>query len=647
MSTHRQNPEELLKQPLYVFDLPRELLATLATKKTSSHPAIQPDQDSPQTTDEHGEIGIATSTTCSLCQVSFNSVNEQRVHVRSDHHRYNLKARLRGNKALNELDFNQAIGELDESISGSESEPTDEEEDCHRTPDNNLVALLKRQAKLASPETDPTETSQNKRTGKQPLLWFKSPLLPPTVFLGVYRALFTDLEQDSQDQLVSSLQKKQTNSIIRNSNQDSQKAAPDQAQSKSTRHYFLCMMGGGHFAAMIASAASEINKGAGGIENRKPVIIAHKSFHRYTTRRKQGGSQSASDAAKGAAHSAGSTLRRYNEAALEKEIRDLLKDWKHMIDKSELLFVRAAGPTNRRVLFGPYDGQVLKPSDPRLRGFPFSTRRATQAELLRAYTELTRVKISHLDEATLAKEQEKHREVVSPKPAAQKQKPKISKEEEAAILHTSQIQVLIRRSKVPALLSYLANNTIPASFKFHSSASQPIHRCPTPLHLAASSSAPAIVIALLTKAGADPTILNGEERPAFDLAGDRPTRDAFRIARHEIGEASWDWEAAHVPPPISKEEVDCQADRDRRAAEKAEAQRREEALERIKQEDAKGTTQRKRAARTLAPREKTASEKREEEMRGMTPEMRMRLERERRARAAEDRMRRMQAGQGP
>ncbi|KMU84835.1 hypothetical protein CIHG_02618 [Coccidioides immitis H538.4] len=451
--------------------------------------------------------------------------------------------------ALNELDFNQAIGELDESISGSESEPTDEEEDCHRTPDNNLVALLKRQAKLASPETDPTETSQNKRTGKQPLLWFKSPLLPPTVFLGVYRALFTDLEQDSQDQLVSSLQKKQTNSIIRNSNQDSQKAAPDQAQSKSTRHYFLCMMGGGHFAAMIASAASEINKGAGGIENRKPVIIAHKSFHRYTTRRKQGGSQSASDAAKGAAHSAGSTLRRYNEAALEKEIRDLLKDWKHMIDKSELLFVRAAGPTNRRVLFGPYDGQVLKPSDPRLRGFPFSTRRATQAELLRAYTELTRC----------------------------------------------------------------------------------TGDCDSAAH----------------KAGADPTILNGEERPAFDLAGDRPTRDAFRIARHEIGEASWDWEAAHVPPPISKEEVDCQADRDRRAAEKAEAQRREEALERIKQEDAKGTTQRKRAARTLAPREKTASEKREEEMRGMTPEMRMRLERERRARAAEDRMRRMQAGQGP
>jgi hypothetical protein len=37
--------------------------------------------------------------------------------------------------------------------------------------------------------------------------------------------------------------------------------------------------------------------------------------------------------------------------------------------------------------------------------------------------------------------------------------------------------------------------------------------------------------------------------------------------------------------------------------------------------------------------QKTAQEKREEEARGMTPEMRMRLEREKRARAAEERMR--------
>ena len=41
---------------------------------------------------------------------------------------------------------------------------------------------------------------------------------------------------------------------------------------------------------------------------------------------------------------------------------------------------------------------------------------------------------------------------------------------------------------------------------------------------------------------------------------------------------------------------------------------------------------------------KTAEERREEDARGMTPEMRMRIERERRARAAEERMKRMAGG---
>jgi hypothetical protein len=44
-----------------------------------------------------------------------------------------------------------------------------------------------------------------------------------------------------------------------------------------------------------------------------------------------------------------------------------------MIDRTELLFVRA---TNRRTLFGPYNGQALNRNDKR-RGFAFRTRRET------------------------------------------------------------------------------------------------------------------------------------------------------------------------------------------------------------------------------------------------------------------------------
>ncbi|KAF5857154.1 hypothetical protein ETB97_006203 [Aspergillus alliaceus] len=638
MVTESHIAEELLKRSLYVYDLPQELLVTLSTK-SEDHTITTPDNEviTPERSEEITQgYAIATSTSCALCNVSFLNVQGQRDHVRSDHHRYNLKAQLRGNATLSEVQFNNAVGEMDESISGSESSSEEDEDNA-----GQLTALLKRQAKISQP-AEGEDGSPKKSTGKHPLFWFSSSLLPSNTSLGVYRAIFSDTEQEEPRYLVDSLRKKQLPPVIAQQNNG-------QAQGASTSpspHVFMCMIGGGHFAAMLVSLAPEIHRKQGGVEERQARVIAHKSFHRYTTRRKQGGSQSASDAARGAAHSAGSSLRRYNEAALEKEIRELLSDWKKLIDDAQLLFVRATGSTNRRILFGQYDGQVLKQNDPRLRGFPFSTRRATQGELMRCFKELTRVKVSQIDEAALAAAEAKQREEAtkSSTPRPQQQRPKVSKEEEEAMLHTTQIQALIRRSKIPALTSYLSKNSIPASFTFRPSDSQQNFRCPTALHLASNLNSPAMVSALLTKMEADPTAMNGEGKTPFELAGDRATRDAFRVARHELGESKWDWDAAKVSSAISKTEVDGRAERERKAAAEAETNRRKAELDRLKKEDAaKEALQAKRAGgRALGSVEKTASEKREEEMRGMTPEMRMRLERERRARAAEERFRRMQ-----
>ncbi|KAL1967677.1 hypothetical protein VTN77DRAFT_2934 [Rasamsonia byssochlamydoides] len=652
MSNDASEVDDLLKKPLYVYDLPPDLLSTL-TVRTNELPTPAPTTetttpDAVESTEK--ENVIPTSNSCALCQVSFQNVQEHRDHARSDHHRYNVKAQLRGNRPLTEAEFTKAIGEIDESISGSETSESDEEDDEGlRSSETTLVALLRKQAKISQEADDSEAASQrHKGLGKQPLFWFSSPRLPSNTSLGIYRALFTDAEQEEPDHLVESLQKKQLPPIRRQNN--AQAAAQPIESAVAGPHIFMCMIGGGHFAAMIVALAPEIQKRPGGIEERQARVLAHKTFHRYTTRRKQGGAQSASDAAKGAAHSAGSSLRRYNEAALEKEIRELLQDWKGMIDTAQLLFVRATGSTNRRTLFGPYEGQVLRHNDPRLRGFPFSTRRATQAELMRCFKELTRVKVSQIDQAALAAAEAKQREATSksPKPAVQPQpkKPKISEEEEAAMLHTSQIQALIRRSKVPALLSYISNNSIPPSFTFYPADSPQNYHSPTPLHMAANLNSPVIVDALLVKAKFDPTIANKEGKTPFDLARDRATRDAFRVARHELGESAWDWEAAHVPAALSRAEVESRLEREREAAAAEEANRRKAETERLKMEEAaKAAASEKRknaGGRTLAAVEKTAAEKREEEMRGMSPEMRMKLERERRARAAEERIRRMQ-----
>jgi hypothetical protein len=324
-----------------------------------------------------------------------------------------------------------------------------------------------------------------------------------------------------------------------------------------------------------------------------------------------------------------------------------------MIDSSELLFVRATGNTNRKTLFGPYDEQVLYHNDPRIRGFPFNTRRATQNELMRAFVELTRVKVQEVDEAALTAAEKNNQQPSIKKPDKQTVPgvPKLSKEEEIAQFHTTQIQALIRRSKLPALLSYLKDNNLSPDFIFQPLDSHQNHHAPTPLHLAASLNTPAIVTGLLAKAGANPTLVSDEGKPAFDLAGDRATRDAFRVARSSLGETTWDWNAGHIPAALSRSEAEERDVREKQELKKVEEERRKVESERLKVEGPKvaepnplGRAAGKGRALALGQVQKTAQEKREEEARGLTPEMRMKLERERRARAAEERMRRIQSG---
>lgn len=47
---------------------------------------------------------------CSLCGVTFHTVEDQRGHIRSDLHGYNLKQRIRGAKPVSEVDFEKLVG---------------------------------------------------------------------------------------------------------------------------------------------------------------------------------------------------------------------------------------------------------------------------------------------------------------------------------------------------------------------------------------------------------------------------------------------------------------------------------------------------------------------------------------------------------
>ena len=513
--------------------------------------------------------------------------------------------------------------ELNESISGSESEVSSGGED------GPLSTLLRRKAMISAAEQEEEHVvggQTRQGPGNAPIVWFTSPLLPTEVSLGAYRALFSTAEQKQSHYLASLHQKQLSN------------------PTNKDRHIFLCMIGGGHFAAMIVSLTPKNHKLQSTKSDLPVHILAHKTFHRYTTRRKQGGAQSSNDAAKGAAHSAGASIRRYNEAALVTEVRELLNEWKTYLDTADLLFIRATGSANRATLF---NDTPLAKNDTRIRSFPFSTRRATQSELLRCFAELTRLKTSRLTaEALLPKPAPAPK---PPKPAASPPPPQYSPEEESALTHTYQLQAVIKRAKTQALLSYLTNNTLTPNYPFFPATKN--HQSPTPLHMAAHLNHRDVITALLVKMKADPTVKNADGHTPFELAGTRAARDAFRVARHELGEAAWDWDGAGVPSALSKPEAAAREKREREEAEKEEKERRERELatlsqeEREKRAESRNVGGKGKGGRTLgglvAP-VVLQSVGRESETRGLSEEAKVRLERERRARAAEERIKRLQ-----
>ena len=169
------------------------------------------------------------------------------------------------------------------------------------------------------------------------------------------------------------------------------------------RPWAVVLARGGHFAASVfdpTKFASGTHAGArvekkprGPIENVVPPAsaILHKTFHRYVVRAKAGGRQSAKDAGGGKTiKSAGSSMRRANERALEEEIRECLSGWRSVLNDCALIFV-SASKTDQRTLFdAPGKGKeaCLGRGDERVRRVPFATRRPTFNETRRVVARL-------------------------------------------------------------------------------------------------------------------------------------------------------------------------------------------------------------------------------------------------------------------
>ena len=167
---------------------------------------------------------------------------------------------------------------------------------------------------------------------------------------------------------------------------------------------------GGHFAATAFDPTRFVTtKETKTLTDLVPVSAAtsaRKTFHRYVVRAKAGGRQSGADGGGKTIKSAGSSVRRANEAALERDIRALFHVdpvWKSTVVAASLIFV-SASKTDERTLFSGADAPLSR-DDARVRRVPFATKRPTFNETRRVVGKLALVSFDVCDEkVTIADE---------------------------------------------------------------------------------------------------------------------------------------------------------------------------------------------------------------------------------------------------
>lgn len=383
MASSLQSPiSSSVNGPLYAFSLPSSLLASLSLRSPlGGHASTSSAAASPSPLgDSSNGVSISSSSStasapgCSLCGVaSFDSIAEQRAHFSADWHRYNVKRKLAGKPAVRESEWDSLVEGLNlsgDSLSGSDSSSSSSSSDgeggnglessSDDEKDGSKVSRVLARQKITDSADQPEDDQPDFTSPRSPLLWFEAPQQARDTQFGVYRSIFPSATRKAATE-VAWLDELRRLQVVEDSSRLGKKYTSQLNEGGPTepasRTWTLLAVGGGHFAGAVISLVPRLSNKNGRIE-KEVVVLASKTFHRYTTRRKQGGAQSANDNAKGNAKSVGAQLRRANEAALIDDIRQQLHAWRDLIGSSELVFLRASKTSHR--IFYDYDDAPLQ-----------------------------------------------------------------------------------------------------------------------------------------------------------------------------------------------------------------------------------------------------------------------------------------------
>ncbi|CAA7410845.1 unnamed protein product [Spirodela intermedia] len=517
-----------------LFDLPPDFFESCRLLSDPREiPAAQPETHilPSETTAEEGNgelktagpasVGrLALAWTCHTCKMEFESLQDQRLHFKSDLHRLNVKLQISGRNVINEEDFDELgcaslSNDFDvSSISGSEEELDDVPVSKISTRGQERVVKQKLYIRLQS--------------GGIISLW-KCLLLDDSEDIS-----YGNLQSDSKETVKCTVTE---NELIRRLNRLTQEPR-DKTQLRT-----VLLACGGHFAGCIFDGNS---------------VIAHKTFHRYVVRAKAGKKQSAKDATGKAASSAGSSLRRYNEVALKK---------------------------NHQLLF---EGEKLPSAhlDSAVRHIPITVRRPTFKEAKRIYSMLTHI----ANEGN----EEKH------SPILEVEKTRQEAGEESSTMNPESKDTISEANQRPES----SGSESPAAYK---ESDKSIPDGGTPLHEAARSGDEQRTLELLEQ-GLDPCVRDSRGRTPYMVASEKEVRNTFRRFM-ALNLDKWDWHAANVPSPLTKEMEESQAAKQAEKDAKRKAKAKELKKLRKAKERAKDELQREREKRAAAAERRIAAMK--------------------------------------
>lgn len=390
-------------------------------------------------------------------------------------------------------------------------------------------------------------------------------------------------------------------------------SSSSRSEPKHKKNILVILLQSGRFAAAIFN---------------KDECIKHTTFSRYTVRKGQGGSQSALDNSKGKAKSVGSQLRRAGEAQLRNDVYSTLVDWREDIDNCALYFLSLSKmlqkgfweDVNKAYQKNMNNDQGLKKGSNQVKSIPLDVGRPCFESCCAVYElimncSLLQVDLSMGSSAHTSSNVASSNEVLL-------HPIKESNYENDIKESTTTEQEIVTREYVGAPLAPLHQAALDGNVEeltmllsSNNGNNDDIDtvagpKLMTPLHYAAANANPnaaKCVSLLLIQGRANPSMLDSHNRPPSYLASNDSVRNAFRLARSELGEDVWNWsEGAKVGPPLTNDDIKNKREK---AAEKKRRQRMRQ-KERKKLEQEKAAEEERRAKEEQERKEQEESARR-------------------------------------